>query len=103
MSDFDFSVYKLLGNELMVGCIISSSLSSHLFGAFYARSFFLIYGDFSLAKNTFSRYKDVHPVPKKKTNSKRNFTEKIMPESKSLGKRYKEKRCHLMGCNDSSG
>ena len=24
--------------------------------------------------------------------NKRNFTEKIMPESKSLGKRYKEKR-----------
>ena len=44
-----------------------------------------------------------HPVQKKRTNSKRNFTEKIMPESKSLGKRYMEKRCHLMGCNDSSG
>ena len=45
----------------------------------------------------------VHPVQKRRTNSKRNFTEKIMPESKSLGKRYMEKRCHLMGCNDSSG
>ena len=45
----------------------------------------------------------VHPVQKKRTNSKRNFTEKILPESKSLGKRYMEKRCHLMGCNDSSG
>ena len=44
-----------------------------------------------------------HPVQKKRTNSKWIFTEKIMPESKSLGKRYKEKRCHLMGCNDSSG
>ena len=40
------------------------------------------------------------PTQKKRTNSKRNFTEKIMPESESLGKRYKEKRCHLTGCND---
>ena len=27
-----------------------------------------------------------HPVQKKRTNSKRNFTEKIMPESKIQGK-----------------
>ena len=39
-----------------------------------------------------------HPVQKKRTNSKWIFTEKIMPESKSLGKRYKEKRCHLRYC-----
>ena len=31
------------------------------------------------------------------------FTEKAITELKSLGKIFKEKRCHLMGCNDSSG
>ena len=36
--------------------------------------------------NTFELWTD-HPVCKKRTNCKRNFTKKIMPESKSLGKR----------------